>query len=108
MDQLAAWHYQQGRGVSPYSLPLTPTSLATTPISRFSPGAGGFPHPAGFPGFPGGLPPGLAPHIKQEYERAPGLIHQDDKNDSPKKKVRYIEGWWWWWWWEGGCNHIAD
>jgi len=91
MDQLAAWHYQQGRGVSPYSLsPHTPTTMSPT-LPRVSPG-GGFPHP-GFPGWAGGLQAHHLPHIKQEYgDRAPGLIHhQDDKHDSPKKKEPHIK-----------------
>ncbi|XP_023349272.1 protein pangolin, isoforms A/H/I/S isoform X2 [Eurytemora carolleeae] len=96
MDQLAAWHYQ-GRGMSPYSLAgLTPTSLSS-PISRFSPGGGLIPpHPDfGFSGF--GFPPGFSPHlphIKQEYDRPPGLIHHpgdQDKHESPKKKEPHIK-----------------
>lgn len=93
MDQLAAWHYQQGRAMAaPYSLALTPTSLSSSPISRFSPGGGLIPpHHPGL-GFPGGLPAHL-PHIKQEYDRPPGLIHHpgDDKSDSPKKKEPHIK-----------------
>ena len=43
-------------------------------------------------GFPGGLSHHHLPHIKQEFDRPPGLIshHQggeDTKHDSPKKKV---------------------
>jgi hypothetical protein len=39
-------------------------------------------------GFPAGLSHHL-PHIKQEFDRPPGLIsqHGEDKHDSPKKKV---------------------
>jgi hypothetical protein len=39
-------------------------------------------------GFPSGLSHHL-PHIKQEFDRPPGLISHpgEDKHDSPKKKV---------------------
>eukprot|EP00092_Neocalanus_flemingeri_P008852 GFUD01009526.1.p1 GENE.GFUD01009526.1~~GFUD01009526.1.p1 ORF type:complete len:338 (-),score=56.96 GFUD01009526.1:1339-2352(-) len=94
MEQLAAWHqasmYQQ-RAHSPYSLPLTGGSL-TTPISRFSPGGGLLPpHHPGLPFHQ--IPPHHLPHIKPEhYDRPPGLMHPDDKdNHSPKKKEPHIK-----------------
>jgi len=95
MEQLAAWHQAsmyQHRAHSPYSLPLTSGSL-TPPISRYSPGAG----PGGLlpPHHPGlGFPqlPHHLPHVKPDFDRPPGLLHPDDKdNHSPKKKEPHIK-----------------
>jgi len=93
MEQLAAWHqasmYQQHqqRAHSPYSLPLTSGGL-TNPISRFSPSL-----PHHHPGFPfHQIPHHHLPHVKSEYDRPPGLMHPDDKdNHSPKKKEPHIK-----------------
>jgi len=81
MEQLAAaWHYQQRGGMSPYPFGLPPTSLA----SRLPPG-GFFPQPG--LGFPHHLP-----HIKQEFDRPPGLIqHPGEEKESPKKKEPHIK-----------------
>jgi len=79
MEQLAAaWHYQtQGRGMPPYALGFPPTSLA----SRLP--HGGLFHQPGF-GFPPGSP--HLPHMKQEFDRPPGLMpHHNEEKDSPKK-----------------------
>eukprot|EP00095_Tigriopus_kingsejongensis_P004324 snap_masked-scaffold228_size248166-processed-gene-1.7 protein:Tk04324 transcript:snap_masked-scaffold228_size248166-processed-gene-1.7-mRNA-1 annotation:"protein isoforms a h i s isoform x4" len=92
-DQLAAWHHQAAYGLrpgSPYSLPITSSSLS--PMSRFS--------PTGFLGHPGlaaavaaGSPVGhsmhgqhLPQHMKQEYGHGRGGSHHaSDKDHSPSK-----------------------
>ena len=68
----------QHRAGSPYSLPLTSGAL-TTPISRYSPGAGPGLLPPHHPGL--GFPqlPHHLPHVKTDFDRPPGLLHPDDK-----------------------------
>eukprot|EP00092_Neocalanus_flemingeri_P024687 GFUD01026776.1.p1 GENE.GFUD01026776.1~~GFUD01026776.1.p1 ORF type:complete len:522 (+),score=90.30 GFUD01026776.1:225-1790(+) len=92
MDQLAALHqismYQQ-RGISPYSLPSSSGSLMT-PVPRF-------PHSLGFlpPHHPSltlhHIPPHHMPSIKPEYDRPPGLIHPNEKDNQQPKKEPHIK-----------------
>jgi len=89
MEQLAAaWHYQQaGRASMGYPFGLPPTSLA----GRLPHGGLGLPG-QGIPGFPPFHPAHSPHHMKQEFDRPPGLIpHPGEEKDSPKKKEPHIK-----------------
>ncbi|XP_059092492.1 protein pangolin, isoforms A/H/I/S-like isoform X2 [Tigriopus californicus] len=92
-DQLAAWHHQAAYGLrpgSPYSLPITSTSLSS--MSRFSP-TGFLSHPGLAAAVAAGSPVGagvhgqhLPQHMKQEYGHSRGSHHHSDKDLlSPSK-----------------------